>query len=96
MPSQLRKEIIQLLFGENSHNLPNDDKFARFVRTANAGKGTSPLSWWNENCSRFLNIAMMTRQVLAVQAGSAFNESEFSSLGGLFDLESRSLSDESI
>ena len=59
-------------------------------------KRADPFDWWRTNGSRYMHIATLARDILAIPASSLCSEQCFSIAGNLVEARRSRLSDDSI
>jgi len=89
------------IFGSDSNTGPsqsNTDEIGLFFNSTRVREHSEidPLGWWKINEKRFPNVAILARDVLAIQASSVASESTFSTSGNLVSDTRSRLSDEVI
>lgn len=99
--TQESNNFLSDIFGSDSNTGPsqsNTDEIGLFFNATRVREHSEidPLGWWKINEKRFPNVAILARDVLAIQASSVSSESTFSTSGNLVSDARSRLSDEVI
>lgn len=94
-PADCASFMRRLLNDDSLQDCYEDKVVAYLPATAIADKSTDPFEWWKANAKRYPNIALLARDMLAIQASSVCSEDVFSVAGNLLDPLRKKLFDES-
>lgn len=88
-------DFMGKLLNENSIQDQFEDEAVTFILETSIGnKRADPFEWWRTNEKRYPNIALLSRDLLSIQASSVSGKHYFSAVGKMMEAHRTQIFDE--